>query len=61
MDSPVMTIEEAAEYLKAHPQTIYKMVREGRVQAAKVGREWRIHKETLDNYLKGGQGNDKRG
>lgn len=61
MKNPVMTIEEVAEYLKVHSQTVYKMVREGQIKAVKVGRGWRVHKETLDNYLKGGQGNDKRG
>lgn len=49
----VFTAEEAAEYLKTNPQTIRRMLREGKIPAAKVGREWRIHKDALDAYLKG--------
>ena len=32
-------------------QTIYNMVRDGRLQAQKVGREWRFHREKLDQLL----------
>lgn len=49
----VFTLAEAAKYLRVHPQTIYKMVRTGELPAAKIGRAWRIHKDTLDAYLKG--------
>lgn len=53
MEDQVFTVEEAAKYLKVHEQTVYKMVRSGQLPAVKIGREWRIHKETLDKFLKG--------
>jgi excisionase family DNA binding protein len=49
----IFTIEQAAEYLQVHTQTVYKLVRSGGIPAAKVGRDWRIHKDTLDKYVKG--------
>lgn len=49
----VFTVEQAAEYVQAHPQTIRKMIRAGRLPAAKIGREWRIHKKALNDYLLG--------
>jgi excisionase family DNA binding protein len=52
-DQVIFTVEEAAKYAKVHWQTIYRMVRSGQLPAAKLGREWRIHKEILDKYIKG--------
>jgi excisionase family DNA binding protein len=52
-DQIIFTVEEAAEYARVHWQTIYRMVRSGQLPAAKLGREWRIHKEILDKYIKG--------
>lgn len=43
--------EEAAEYLKVNPQTIYRNLRRGRLPGGKIGRQWRIRKEDLDRFL----------
>lgn len=47
----VYTPEEAAEYLKVHVNTIYKMIRAGVLPAAKVGRSWRITGEAILEHL----------
>lgn len=52
-DIQVFTVDQAAEYVQAHPQTIRKMIKSGRLPAAKIGREWRIHRKVLDDYLMG--------
>ena len=52
-ESPLFTVAEAARYLRVHEQTVYSLLRSGRLKGVKVGREWRIHKEALDEYLKG--------
>jgi excisionase family DNA binding protein len=46
-----MTIEEAAEYLRFHPSTVYRLARQGAIPAVKVGKQWRIHRQTLDNWV----------
>lgn len=51
--SMVYTPEEAAAYLKVHVNTIYKLLRSGRLPAAKLGRDWRIPGGALDDYLYG--------
>lgn len=48
-----MTPEEAARYLRVHPQTVYRRLRAGMLPGAKVGDQWRIRKADLDAYLKG--------
>jgi len=46
-----MTPEEAAQYLRVHPSTVYRNLRSGRLPGAKVGQQWRISKAVLDRYL----------
>ena len=47
----VFSIDELADYLKIPKSTLYKLVREGKIPAQKVGRHWRFHKETIDAWL----------
>jgi excisionase family DNA binding protein len=48
----VMTLEEAASFLKVSETTVYQLVRSGELKARKVGREWRILKSQLVEFLK---------
>jgi excisionase family DNA binding protein len=50
--TPIMTIEEAATYLRVHPLTARRFAREGVLPAFKVGRQWRIKRALLDEWLK---------
>lgn len=36
------TVDEVAKLLKLHPKTIQRYIREGKLQAKKVGKNWRI-------------------
>jgi excisionase family DNA binding protein len=47
----VLNINELASYLDIPKSTIYKLVREGKIPAQKVGRHWRFHKKTIDAWL----------
>ena len=47
----ILTIEELAGYLRLKPQTIYKWVQGNRIPAAKLGKEWRFRKSTIDRWL----------
>lgn len=51
MESPVFTVEETAEYLKETKGTIYVLVRSKDFPAIKIGRQWRILKHELDEWL----------
>ncbi len=52
------TVEEAAEYLCVSKRTIYKLTKEGRLPAFRIGRERyrRFRKEDLDKALWSGEG-----
>lgn len=47
----IMTVEEVAKLLKLKPQTVYKWAQEGRIPAAKLGKEWRFRRRILDEWI----------
>lgn len=53
-DRPVLDIlnlDETAEYLRVSNQTVYNMIRDGRIRAYKVGQEWRFLRADIMAYL----------
>jgi len=49
--SPLMTVEEVAEYLQLHPLTVRRLARENKVPFFKLGRQWRAKRELLDQWI----------
>jgi len=49
----VLNADEASAWLKIPKSTLYKLCTEGEIPAAKVGRHWRFHRETLEKWLLG--------
>jgi excisionase family DNA binding protein len=47
----VLTIGEAAEYLKISHSTAYKLAQEGKIPGQKVGKHRRFRKDTIDRWL----------
>jgi excisionase family DNA binding protein len=50
-DREVMTVEQAADYLQVHENTVYKAIKDKKLQASKVGRHYRIQKSDIIKYL----------
>jgi excisionase family DNA binding protein len=49
----VFTMQEAAEYLKTTRQTIFKMIKTGKLRGNKIGRGYRFLQEDLDKLIRG--------
>jgi excisionase family DNA binding protein len=47
----VLTPQEVAEYLQLTPDTVYRYIREGRLVASKLGRQYRVPKENVELFL----------
>jgi len=45
----LLTIKEAAKILRLNAETITRYIREGKIQAVKFGRVWRVEKKVLRN------------
>lgn len=54
------TAQEVADLLKIKKTTVYELVKKNQLPATKVGKQIRINKEYLDNYLRG-QGSEGYG
>ena len=49
--SRLLTTEEAAEYLRLHPQTVRRLAREERLRAFYSGKQLVFRKEDLEAFL----------
>jgi len=47
----VLTSQEVAEYLQLAPDTVYRYIRQGKLVACKLGRQYRIPKENVQLFL----------
>ena len=47
----VLTVKEVASLLKTSRQQIRRMIQAGELPAVKVGREWRILRESISSLL----------
>ena len=47
----LMTLREVARYLRLHPMTVYKWVREGRIPMGKIGGQWFVTTERLAQWV----------
>lgn len=47
------TPKDAAEYLEISEKTLLKLLRAGELPAAKIGRQWRISRQALDEFIAG--------
>ena len=47
----LMTVEEAVGYLRVGKKTIYRLLKQGKIHATKVGQQWRFNKVSIDKWL----------
>lgn len=47
----ILNLDETADYLRVSNQTIYNMIKDGRIKAYKVGREWKFIRTDIMAYL----------
>jgi excisionase family DNA binding protein len=48
----VMDVKQVSEILGVSTKTVYKQIKDGELQCIKIGREFRIPKVSILNYLK---------
>lgn len=47
------TVEEVAEKLRMHPESVRRLIRQGKIKASKGGNKWLIEQTDLEKYLRG--------
>ena len=56
---PILTVDEAAEYLRIPKSSLYKLAQDGKVPCQKVGKHWRFRKEAIDTWLSNSRNTDQ--
>ncbi|HZO72469.1 MAG TPA: helix-turn-helix domain-containing protein [Ktedonobacteraceae bacterium] len=51
MSTQQLTVEEVAEELRVHPETVRQWIREGELDAFDTGRGYRISRLDLDDFI----------
>ena len=49
----LVSVREVAQQLGVHPETIRRLIHDGRLEAVRVGRVLRVHREAVDGFLAG--------
>jgi excisionase family DNA binding protein len=48
----IMTVQEAARYLRVSSTLVRRLARQGEIPGTQVGRQWRFAKEQLDEWMR---------
>ena len=51
LSRPLMTVHDAANVLQVQEATVSSWIRERRIRAIKLGKEWRIAVKDLEDFL----------
>lgn len=51
-DDALLTVDEAAEYLRVDPKTVYRLINGNELKAVMVGRVYRIEGKDLLDFIK---------
>jgi excisionase family DNA binding protein len=60
MSQKMLTVEEIAEELRVHPETVRQWIRNGELIAIDISKEYRILRSDLDAFLAQRRGRRKR-
>jgi excisionase family DNA binding protein len=55
-DKTTFTIEEAAELLSCHKDTVRRAIRSGKLKAGKIGKDYRISRSDVEEYYRASGG-----
>lgn len=56
-DFEVYTLQEIQDLLQVTRRTLYNWIQGGKLKAFRVGREWRVTREALEEFTQTGTGN----
>jgi len=51
---PLLTVQEVSELFKVHSMTVYRWIKNGKLSAVKIGREYRVAQEVVEKHFHAG-------
>lgn len=61
MSDEMLTVSQAAKYLKVCDKTILRLINTKKITASKVGNRWRIKNTDIDKYIRDTANSSDRG
>ncbi|MHB1415377.1 MAG: helix-turn-helix domain-containing protein [Chloroflexota bacterium] len=49
-ESDLLTVPEVARHLGLHTQTVYRFLRSGQLKGVRIGRVWRVRRQSLEAF-----------
>lgn len=46
-----LTVKELCQYIKMPKPTLYMFLRKGLIPAAKIGKQWRFNRDSIDKWM----------
>jgi excisionase family DNA binding protein len=47
----ILTVKEICELLQLHQATVYKLAKEGRIPAFRIGSDWRFQRDQIVHWI----------
>jgi excisionase family DNA binding protein len=47
----ILTVKELSDLMKIHQSTVYRLTKEGRIPAFRIGSEWRFRKDQIVHWI----------
>jgi excisionase family DNA binding protein len=47
----LVSVREVADQLGVHPETVRRLIHDGRLDAVRIGRVLRVHRKAVDSFL----------
>ena len=49
-EDEILTVREVAKFLRIHPTTVYRLAKNGRIPAFRVGADYRFNRVAIDRW-----------
>jgi excisionase family DNA binding protein len=50
-EGEILTLKEVCDLLRAHPSTVYRLARQGKIPSFKIDQEWRFRKDLIMRWM----------
>ncbi len=47
----IMTVADVARYLRCHPSSIYRLLKQRQIPAFRLGTDWRFRRSDIDRWI----------
>ncbi|MEM4658305.1 MAG: helix-turn-helix domain-containing protein [Candidatus Methanosuratincola sp.] len=51
MEDEILTVKDVASYLKLSELSLYRLLRDRKIPAFKIGQQWRFRRSALDEWI----------